>query len=281
MCAKVLGFVGAAVLLLAAVALMVHQMRPRVHVGALTTGDRVPLEQVDHAPFDALLQKYVDGEGLVAYRRWKESPEDLRALDGYLSGLSGVDLNAPSTAMPRLAFWINAYNALTLKGILLKYPVGSIKDIVSYTPGGYNVWRDLLLHVDGGNYSLDNIEHDLLRKLGEPRIHFALVCAARGCPPLRGRAYTAEHLGDELVDNARRFFVRPSNFRADAREKTVHLSQLLQWYGTDFAPTPLEQVQRLRPYFPSAGQAAWLDGPDLEIEYDLVYNWALNDQKPE
>lgn len=266
--------------LLAAVALAAHLTRARVHVGGQGTGERVALDRVDSSAFDGLLQKHVDDQGLVAYRRWKNSPADLQALDGYLARLGNVDLNAPASREARLAFWINAYNALTLKGILMDYPLKSIKERVSYTPGSYNMWRDLLLKVDGADYSLDNMEHDLLRKMGEPRIHFALVCASRGCPPLRRRAYAAADLDRQLTENARRFFSRPSNFAADPDDRSVRVSELLSWYGTDFAPTAGEQVRLLRPYFPAPEKLNWLDNPGVLVEFDLKYDWLLNDQTP-
>jgi len=268
---------GAVVLIVAAVALAVHFTRERVRVAAMA-GERLPLGAVDHSTLDGLLGKYVDGEGRVAYRRWKSSPADLQALDNYLGRLGNVDLNAPAAREDRIAFWINAYNALTIKGILLKYPLASIKDIVSHLPGGYNVWRDLLLNVDGEERSLDTIEHRMLRPIGEPRIHFALVCASRGCPPLRNRAYSGKDLQNELADNARRFFARPDNFSADAAERVVHVSELLAWFGTDFAETRAEQLRILRPYFPDQERLTWLDDPAAGLIADLKYNWSLNDQ---
>lgn len=276
---NVLRSLAATLLLVAAVALAAHLLRERIRVGGPAGRERISIDAVNHAPFDALLQKYVDTEGLVAYRRWKDNAADLFALDDYLAELGRADPDAAATSAGRLAFWINAYNALTLKGVLMKYPLTSIKDVVSHTPGGYNVWRDLLLPVGGADYSLDNIEHDVLRKLGEPRIHFAIVCAAKGCPPLRHRAYTTAGLDEQLADNARRFFARSINYRADAR-RVIHLSQLLQWYGTDFAPNPVEQVRQVRMYFPAADPPAWLDGDDFDVEFDLKYDWALNDQAP-
>ncbi len=264
--------------LLAVVALAAHLTRTRVHVGGTATGARGSLDAVDHSGLHALLQKYVDDQGLVAYRSWKADPADVQALDDYLARLGNVDLSAPAAREAKLAFWINAYNALTLSGILMEYPLQSIQDRVSYTPGRYNIWRDLLLKVDGADYSLEQIEHKILRPMNEPRIHFAIVCASKGCPPLRRDAYTAADLERQLADNARRFFARPTNFRADAADRSVHLSPLLHWFGTDFAPTPAEQLRALRPYFPSPETLAWIDGKDVLVEYDSPYDWSLNER---
>jgi hypothetical protein len=258
--------------------LIVHALRPRVLIGGPATSGRVPLNQVDHGAFDALLQKYVDDRGLVAYRKWQADAGDVHALDDYLARLGAVDLSQPVPRQAQLAFWINAYNALTLKGILLKYPMRSIRE---HTPllGGYNIWKDLLLWVDGKSYSLDNIEHDILRKMGEPRIHFALVCASRGCPPLHRQAYTADQLDQELTANARKFFADPANFATDEAERSVKVSELFLWYGDDFAASPRGRIQALRPYFPNADKIAWIDGDDVTLDY-LKYDWSLNDQEP-
>src|SRR5262249_50767865 len=157
--------------------------------------ERVDLDDVDHSAWDALLQKYVDDQGLVAYRRWKETPADLAALDRYLARLGAADVGAPADQAAQIAYWINAYNALTIKGILREYPTSSIRNHTAPV-GGYNLWRDLLMEIDGRKYCLDDIEHATLRPLGEPRIHFALVCAAKGCPPLWNRAWTVSNLED-------------------------------------------------------------------------------------
>lgn len=263
--------------IVAAVALAMHLSRQRIHVGSVA-GDRVPLEKVEHAAWDTLLSKYVDDEGRVAYRRWKDTPADVQALDQYLGQLGNVDLNANASKEERIAFWINAYNALTIKGILLKYPVASIKDIVSHLPGAYNVWRDLLLRVDGKEYSLEAIEHQILRPMGEPRIHFALVCASKGCPPLRSRAYSGKDLNDQLNDNAQRFFSRPGNFSADAGERVVHVSELLEWFGADFAETRADRLRVIRPYFPATETLTWLNDPSAGLIADLPYDWSLNEQ---
>jgi hypothetical protein len=277
---KVVWGTAATVLAVAAGALVLHLTRATELVGGPSPGGpRVPLDQVDHSAYDALLQRYVDDQGQVAYARWKASPADLKALDDYLGRLSAVDRAAPAGKPAQLAFWINAYNALTLKGVLMKYPLRSIKDHVSYVPGQYNIWRDLLLWVDGEKTSLENIEHKVLRKLSEPRIHFAIVCASKGCPPLRSEAYTAAKLEEQLADNTRRFFARPSNFRAEEAEGTVHVSQLIGWFDDDFGATQADRLRLLRPYFPAQDKLGWLDGANVDLLPDLEYDWLLNDQE--
>jgi hypothetical protein len=277
---KVLGWSGGAMAAITVGVLIVHWNRPKVVIGGPAADvPRLALDQVDHGAFDLLLGNYVDDRGLVAYRRWKASSDDMRSLDEYLASLGAVDLHAPASRSAQLAYWINAYNALTIKGILREYPTSSIRKHTAIV-GAYNMWRDLLLPIDDREYSLDDIEHDFLRgQLREPRIHFALVCAAKGCPPLRNRAFNATDLDDQLADNALRFFAQPTSFRADAGQRTIYISELFDWYGGDFAATPVEQIRLLRPYFPAKDTLSWIDEPNLTIKY-LDYDWALNDQEP-
>lgn len=238
--------------------------------------DRPSLAEADHSSYDALLRKYVDDRGLVAYAQWKANASDLQALDDYLARAGCVDLKKPAVRSAQLAYWINLYNALTLKGILREYPTKSIRDHTSRF-GGYNIWKDLLLWVDGRQFSLDAIEHSILRKMHEPRIHLAVVCASRGCPQLWNRAYSAEDLDEQLTANGRRWLARPENFRADAGSKAVCLSKLFEWYGTDFGAGPTEQLKALAPMLPAGSE--WVAQPGLRICY-LDYDWSLNDQQP-
>ncbi len=148
---------------------------PKVQVGRpCSEPNRPALGAVDHKVLNDLLQKYVDDKGLVAYAKWKASPADLQALDDYLTRAGCVDLTKPAPKAAQIAYWVNVYNALTLKGILREYPIKSIRDRTSRL-GGYNIWKDLLLWVDNHTYCLDDIEHQVLRKMGEPRVHAALV----------------------------------------------------------------------------------------------------------
>lgn len=248
-----------------------------VYVGQVCQdANRPTLSDVDHSLFDGLLQEYVDDQGMVDYAGWKASGSALQALDEYLAILGCVDLSKSATKSGQLAFWINAYNAVTIRGILSEYPTSSIRNHAAKVIG-YNIWTDLLLIVDGRSYSLDAIEHEILRQMGEPRIHFAIVCASVSCPPLRNRAYTGDQLDEQLAANARAFFAKPRNLRLDPRTRTVYISRILEWFGTDFAETTAAQLGVIRPYFPEPEGTAWVESSRVTVEY-LEYDWSLNDQ---
>ena len=233
-------------------------------------GDRVALDQIDHSAWDGLLRRYVDGNGLVDYRRWKA--DGTAELDAYLADLSRGDASKPASEHATLAYWINAYNSVTVRGILREYPTKSIRDHTAKL-WGYNIWEDLFLRTGGGRKSLEQIEHEVLRAMGEPRIHFAIVCASVGCPRLLNRAYTAEAVDEQLDANARDFFSRSRNFRVE--DGTVYLSSILDWFGEDFGDSTGEVLGRIRQWVPEAAKPK-LAGR-LKVNY-LDYDWGLNAQ---
>ena len=249
---------------------------PTVKVGQnIPAGNRVSMDQIDHSTWDALLRKYVDADGLVNYRSWKAEITDQQQLDSYINHLSSASLNQRASSAAKLAFWINAYNAVTIKGILREYPTSSIRNHTAKLYG-YNIWKDLKLQVDGSAYSLDDIEHKLLRKMGEPRIHFAIVCASVGCPRLLNEAYTAEALNDQLTRNAKVFFQLKRNFSVDSSSRTVYLSSILDWFGADFGANTQAQLKAIAPYAPQSSRQL-LESGSVRVKY-LSYDWALNDQ---
>jgi hypothetical protein len=194
-----------------------------------------------------------------------------------LARVGCVDLAKPADRPAQVAYWINVYNALTLKGILREYPIHSIRERTSRL-GGYNMWRDLLIWVDNRTYSLDDIEHQILRNLGDPRVHVALVCGAKGCPPLAKQAYTAKELDNQLTANGQRFFARPENLRVNP-DGQIFVSPLLKWYGKDFGPSTADQLRALRPLLPASADAHSLEPSANKVKYS-DYDWRLNDQQP-
>lgn len=256
--------------------------RPCVAGSVVTVGEyvvanqRIPLEQIDHAVWGRLLQKYVDAKGLVDYASWKASAADQRALDAYLSHLSSAAVSRSTNRSAKLAFWINAYNAVTVKGILREYPTSSIRNHTAKLVG-YNIWKDLQLPVEGKSYSLEQIEHEVLRKMGDPRIHFAIVCASIGCPRLLNEAYTANKLDAQLTDNAKAFFADPTKFQYDASRKTIAVSPILEWFAEDFGQDQVAQMRRIAPYLPNAMAQQLAQSGAARVSY-LDYDWGLNDR---
>jgi len=199
------------------------------------------------------------------------------ALSAYLDVLSAVSRTcyAGWTREQRLAFWINTYNAYAVELILEHYPVRSIRAI-GWLPGSafrtkFIPMKDLA----GGDLSLDDVEHEHLRKeFGEPRIHFAIVCASVSCPPLRSEAYRAGDLERQLDDQARRFLADPTKNRFDRKSRTLHLSPIFKWFREDF-----EQAAGSLPAFVARhvdpATAAALREPGVRIEF-LDYDWSLN-----
>lgn len=237
---------------------------------------RIALENIDHSSWNELLKNYVDAQGMVDYTRWKATPGDVAALDAYINHLSTAEIVRGTPRDAQLAYWINAYNAVTIKGILREYPTTSIRNHTAKV-FGYNIWQDLQLSVQGKPYSLEQIEHEILRKMGEPRIHFAIVCASIGCPPLRNEAYSAEKIKEQLADNARQFFAQRSKFQFDPQRRSFAVSPILSWFAEDFGTSQAKQLQMISPYLPepTARQVAKEGTGDLSY---LDYDWNLNDQ---
>jgi len=241
----------------------------------IPASQQVALSRIDHANWNALLQKYVDQQGMVQYAAWKRSASDFQALDQYLQLLSHS--NGQGTKEEQLAFWINAYNAVTVKGILKEYPTSSIRNHTAKV-FGYNIWKNLKLIVGGKPVSLDEMEHQVLRKMGEPRIHFAIVCASIGCPRLLNEAYVADRLDEQLTLNAKAFFADPSKFRYDSKSGVFNMSPILEWFGEDFGSSQGLQLQKVSVWLPdSAAQQAAASGKGKMSFVD--YDWGLNDKK--
>ena len=176
-----------------------------------------------HEAFDGLLRKYVSNSGKVNYAGLKG---DVATLDGYLAKLSGTSL-AGMSKKEKLAFWINAYNAFTIKKILNNYPLGSITELDGGKP-----WDVKWINLDGQNLSLNNIENDIIRPtFKEPRIHFAVNCAAKSCPPILNKAWTAANL-ESNFEKQTKAFINSSNNTLTADKITI--SKIFDWYGVDF-----------------------------------------------
>ncbi|MEG3641068.1 DUF547 domain-containing protein [Magnetococcus sp. PR-3] len=215
--------------------------------------------------YDALLQTYVkvghverglslnwvDYQGLKSDPRWER----------VVIKLQETPVESLQTKADKLAFYINAYNILAIKMVIDNWPVKSIKDVGSWL---WPVWKHNAGIVHGKLMTLDELEHKILRKLAEPRIHFAIVCASRSCPDLRPTAYSAESL-DQQLDEQTRLFLANSVKGLYRSGNTVHVSQIFHWFKSDFVDLP----NFLRHHTPKA----W---PSGKIQADIPYDWALN-----
>ncbi len=244
-----------------------------VYVGQ-PSAQNVSMDQIDHATWNAILKKYVDKDGMVNYRALKANANDVQALNGYIQLLSTANPNVASKRNAQLAFWINAYNAVTVHGILRVHPTTSIRNHTAKL-AGYNIWHDLQLYVGGKPYSLDSMEHKILRKMNEPRIHFAIVCASIGCPRLLNEAYTSREVANQLETNAKDFFSRSRNFRHDTANNRFYMSAIMDWFGSDFGNDQASQLRRIAGWLPNAtAQNAALQN-SVSVSH-LDYDWNLN-----
>ena len=224
---------------------------------------------VTHEIWDSLVQEHVSPEGWVDYPGFIQ---DSSRLNRYLHLLEGSHPNDKHWSRDeQLAYWINAYNAFTVKLIVDHYPVASIKDIKNGIPFVNTVWDIKFIQIEQATYDLNNIEHGIIRpKFNEPRVHFAVNCASVSCPKLSNRAYTADQLDEQLTQAARDFLGDESKNKV-SKDK-VELSKIFSWYGGDFKKGGKSIIEYINQYAPV--QAS----PDAKIEY-LDYNWSLNEQK--
>jgi hypothetical protein len=224
---------------------------------------------VDHSAFDKLLKKHVSAKGLVDYKGFKA---DETVFNQYLAVLSK---NPPGSSAPKneqMAYWINAYNAFTIRLILDHYPVQSIKDIGSKIkiPFVTTPWAAKFFSIGGEKMSLDNIEHGILRKkFDDPRIHFALVCASLSCPRLRNEAYSAAQLEKQLDDQGRDFLNNPAKNKVGKAE--AQLSKYFDWYKGDWQKNGQSVAKWVNRY-----STTKMDDK-AKITY-LDYNWSLNQE---
>lgn len=216
---------------------------------------------LDHAPWGALLRQHVQDSSGVDYAAWKKS-----GFGGLLAYLDELARPWPAGMEPRQvkAALINAYNAFTVRWILDNYPV----DNIWRTTDPFQAARH---RMDGKPVSLDDIE-ERLRGMNDPRIHAALVCAARSCPPLRREAYVAGQIDAQLDDNLRRWLADPRLNEFFPDRGAVRLSPIFQWYAHDFADQG--GMRYLAGFAPAEGKAI-LESANAMIDYQS-YSWDLN-----
>lgn len=237
--------------------------------------DATATARIDHGEWNRVLSVYLkageDGLNRVDYAA--VTAPDRAALDAYVSGLAATPISTHNRA-EQFAYWVNLYNALTVKVILDHYPVESIRDI-DISPGLFanGPWGAKLLTIEGEEVSLDDIEHRILRPIwNDPRIHYAVNCAAIGCPNLMPVALNGENTEKNLNEAARAFINHPRGVRFDGDDLVV--SKIFTWFEEDFGGNEAAVIQHLQRYAEPELRARLSGLTDID---DYEYDWSLND----
>lgn len=228
----------------------------------------------DHSKFDQILKTYVDTDGRVDYNGIAAD----NTFREYMRSLENAKADALSQD-GQLAFWINAYNAVTIDKVIKWKPKKSVRE--TFVPGiwtGTKFFTSRENTVAGQRLSQDDIEHEILRKrFQDPRIHFAIICASSGCPLLPQFAYTAENVQMKLEGETRRYLNSKRGLRIDYVENTIQLSKLFDWFAGDFESKSGSVINFIKPYLDEKAMAFLDRMPKMSyIEYD----WALNAKEP-
>jgi len=249
----------------------------------------------DYSNYDAVLKKFVNENAMVNYSKLKARRHQL---DSFVTSLGNLSRQTYEkwNEKQKIALWLNAYNGLTLKAIIDNYPIKSSwlksriwpKNSIRQISG---VWDEIKFNVMGKKLTLEHIEHEILRKkFDEPRIHMAMVCAAMGCPPLRGEPYQGDKLDEQLDDQTRQFLSNPEKFKINSRKDDLYLSEIFKWFSEDFVSKyyPGSNIGRhdkemsavlnfIASYLNGAKKKYVLAGK-YDIEY-IDYDWSLNEQR--
>jgi len=220
--------------------------------------EEVVKTKIDHKTWDALVRKNVSSSGKVNYKAFKAQKAQVQT---YLDQLSAEKPASDWTKNEKLAYWINAYNAFTVKLIIDNYPVQSITKLHGGKP-----WDEKFITLGGTKYSLGQIENDILRKMHEPRIHFAINCASGSCPNILNKAFVADKMSSQLKKVTNSFLNDTS--KNDFSGKKLKISELFNWYAKDFKGGDI--IAFLNQY-----RTEQLDA-NTKIEF-LPYDWSLNE----
>lgn len=234
-----------------------------------------------HELLDQVVSTFVDSAGNVDYAALERGRQPL---DQYLDSLAVVGPRSHPERFPtpqhELAYWINAYNAFVLRGVVDAFPVASVMEIEEF----FKLRRFLS---SGDSLSLDELENQIIRPLySDPRVHFALICGAKGCPELQRRAFSGAHLDAHLDAARERFMRQPRHVRIDRDQSVIYLSSILDWFGADFTgwlrasgATPegrdLSIVDYLILYLPDDAAGYLRAHRQVEIVF-VDYDWSLN-----
>ena len=239
--------------------------------------DATSTERVDHGEWQALLDAYLitddpSGVNLVNYPKLQANPADQERLDSYIDHLEGLDPRRYAKD-EQMAYWINLYNAVTVKVVLGEYPVDSIKNIHEGVIPWVGPWGDIHTSAAGQPLTLDNIEHDILRPIWrDPRIHYAVNCASMGCPNLLPEVFTGENLERQLELGAREYINHPRG--AELLDEAFGVvSSIYFWFPEDFGNSEAGVLEHLRKY--AEGELAEML-QDFDGSLDHEYDWSLN-----
>jgi hypothetical protein len=214
-------------------------------------------------PYNRLLGKYVTSGG-VKYAAWKSNAADVQALQAVVDGIAKEAISGLDKRQ-QLAFYLNAYNAWILHEALAKYPTASVKDPL------FTFFIARRITVAGELTSFKGLEDNVIRKLGEPRVHFALNCASRSCPPLNREAFSGPKLEEQFEKLAKGYVNSEKGVKYSAGSKSAELSKIFDWYKDDFkrdgGPLAFINKRRTTP-IPN----------DAKISYQ-EYDWGLNEVK--
>jgi hypothetical protein len=227
----------------------------------------LPIAQFRHDAFDAVLREHVL-DGTVDY---PAIARDVR-FNTYLRQLDRIDPSEYRNEHESLAFWINAYNALAIQGILAG-------DSPSTTTGKYRYFIGRKFRIGGGDINLWGLEHQILIPRGEPRVHFAIVCASASCPVLRSEAFDPERLDAQLDGAARQFINDVRRNRFDRSTRTAQVSMIFDWYRDEFERVAGSLARYLGRYVNDPAMARALSSEEFAIEF-LPYDWSLNGIAP-
>ncbi|MFC3120102.1 DUF547 domain-containing protein [Agaribacter flavus] len=230
--------------------------------------------KISHLKWQQILSKYVHPSpelGINLFDYGGVSDEDYELLDTYLNEMAALDPRAYAKDEQK-AYWINLYNAITIKVILDEYPVESIKETGEGLVGS-GPWDDKLIAINGVELSLNNIEHGILRRIwSDNRIHYGVNCASVGCPDLSAQAYTSDTLDAHLAESAKGFINNPRG--VNFTEDKLILSSIFNWFVSDFGGSEENLLTDLQKHA-TPDLAKRLSTYKGSIKYD--YDWRLND----
>lgn len=219
----------------------------------------------DWRDYQSVLNHVSAGEknGVILMQVDYQAIKNNGSLDKAYQQLSGFNLEKLSNRKEKLAFYINAYNILALKKVADNWPTKSIKDLGSFFSP---VWNKPAGSLAGKTVTLAQIEHEILRKMGEPRIHLAIVCASVSCPDLRDEPYRAEKLNAQLDDQTQKFLHNPGK-GLKIEKRTIRVSKIFDWFEQDFGGREgvLTFIKGYRTHL-----------PDLKVKANIPYDWNVN-----